>query len=119
MNLALVAVGGARGAAGRWSVGVLVEGMVFEGTTSWLLSTLLVNVVGTAALAWLAARDLDARAAAFWRTGVLGAFTTFSALAAAVADPRVGLGYGLASVAIGLAVAWSAGVLAERAGGRP
>ena len=83
-----IAFGGAIGATGRWSVAEIVETI---GSTpsapSWPWATLIVNVVGCA-LIGLAARRLP-RASIAWDfavTGVLGGFTTFSALAVELND---------------------------------
>ena len=113
-----VAAGGAVGTAAR--AGLL-----------WLLpaqaggfpaTVFAINVAGALALGWLvgrwARRERDPGwHLAFFATGLLGSFTTFSALAldlAHLAGPRPGvaLAYALASVAVGWAAAaagWSLG----------
>jgi len=81
-----------------------------------------INVAGALALGWLVGRwsrraSRPAWHLAFFGTGVLGSFTTFSALAfdvAALAGPRpwVALAYALASVVAGwvaAAVGWALG----------
>ncbi|MBW6457013.1 MAG: CrcB family protein [Trueperaceae bacterium] len=113
-----VAAGGAVGTAAR-------AGLV------WLLpaqaggfpaTVFMVNVAGALALGWLVGR-WELRAGGppwqlpFFATGLLGSFTTFSALAldvAALVGPRPGvaLAYAAASVAVGWAAAaagWSLG----------
>jgi CrcB protein len=86
--LGAIAVGGAIGASGRWAVAELVDA---AGTPhvpgTWPWATLVVNVVGCL-LIGLAARTLSAGtvAWAFAVTGVLGGFTTFSALAVELND---------------------------------
>jgi fluoride exporter len=113
-----VAAGGAIGTAAR-------AGLM------WLLPTqaggfpaavFAVNVAGALALGWLVGR-WERRAVGsawhlpFFATGLLGSFTTFSALALDVAGlvgsrPGVALAYALASVAAGWAAAaagWSLG----------
>jgi CrcB protein len=88
VTVAAIAVGGAIGAAGRWGVAELVDAIGsphLQATWSW--ATLAVNVVGCL-LIGLAARTLarDSTAWAFVVTGVLGGFTTFSALAVELND---------------------------------
>ncbi|WP_151525658.1 fluoride efflux transporter FluC [Serinicoccus kebangsaanensis] len=82
--LVSVGLGGAVGALLRWGVEVLVP--LGQG---WPWSTLLVNVAGSAALAWLVVHT-DRRAHPPWLrpgvgTGLLGGFTTFSTYAVQVA----------------------------------
>jgi len=81
--LLTVALGGSIGASGRWFVAWALDEMTRAhqpGTWPW--STLVVNVVGCALIGF-AARGIqrDTKAWAFVVTGVLGGFTTFSALA--------------------------------------
>ena len=77
INLLIVAAGGARGAAGRYAVGLLPV------KTDFPLLTLLVNAAGAVIIGFLAglfARGgLTDRRLLFWKTGVCGGFTTFSA----------------------------------------
>ena len=77
INLLIVAAGGALGAAGRYAVGLLPV------KTDFPLLTLLVNAAGAVIIGFLAglfARGgLTARRLLFWKTGVCGGFTTFSA----------------------------------------
>ena len=86
--LSAVALGGAIGATGRWFVawalGPTVAGHV---PGSWPWATLVVNVVGCL-LIGLAARNLerDSMAWTFVVPGLLGGFTTFSALAVELND---------------------------------
>ncbi len=82
--LLAIALGGALGSLARWG---LEEAVVWSGPTSgsWPWATLAVNVLGALAIGMLlASRVLEGRPA-WWRpmlvTGVLGGFTTFSALA--------------------------------------
>ncbi|WP_281965755.1 FluC/FEX family fluoride channel [Serinicoccus marinus] len=81
--LGWVAAGGAVGALLRWALELLTPvGAVLP----W--STLLVNVLGSAALAWLLVRD-ERRPGPVWLrpgvgTGLLGGFTTFSTYAVQV-----------------------------------
>lgn len=77
INLLIVAAGGALGAAGRYAVGLLPVKSDFP------LLTLLVNAAGAVIIGFLAglfARGgLTDRRLLFWKTGVCGGFTTFSA----------------------------------------
>jgi CrcB protein len=86
--LVAVAVGGALGASGRWSVSWALDssgaGHV-PGTWPW--GTLAVNVIGCLLIGVAARRiALDTVSWAFVVTGVLGGFTTFSALAVELND---------------------------------
>ena len=81
--LGAVALGGAIGATGRWAVARGVESAGWtDSDPGWPWATLIVNVVGCV-LIGLAARRIvrDTTTWAFAVTGVLGGFTTFSALA--------------------------------------
>jgi CrcB protein len=86
--LGAIAAGGAIGASGRWAVAELFDA---AGTPhvpgTWPWATLVVNVIGCL-LIGLAARTLATGtvAWAFAVTGVLGGFTTFSALAVELND---------------------------------
>ena len=105
-----IAVGGAIGATGRWGVAEIVETI---GSTpspaSWPWATLIVNIVGCA-LIGLAARLLrrDSIAGDFAVTGVLGGFTTFSALAVQLNDLAeaerlpIAIGYGAVTIVAGV-----------------
>lgn len=110
-----VAVGAALGASGRWWIG---ERLASEGFP-W--ATLLVNVVGCAAIGWCAIR-LE-RGTVRWYlvvTGLLGGFTTASAFAVEtrqlVADgrPVVATLYVTASVGLGLAAVSTTRTWAQR-----
>jgi fluoride exporter len=86
--IASIGVGGAIGASGRWSVAWLLDAV---GTAhqpgAWPWATLIVNVVGCV-LIGLAARHLQRESVAwtFVVAGLLGGFTTFSALAVELND---------------------------------
>ena len=80
----------------------------------------LINVVGAFALGalvgLLSRRDATARTRAvqhFVGTGILGGFTTYSALAVEAADPVL-LWLGIAGATVGTAAAWAGLVLARR-----
>ena len=85
---AAIALGGAVGATARWAVAEIADAV---GTShvpgTWPWATLTVNIVGCL-LIGLAARNLarETVAWAFVVTGVLGGFTTFSALAVELND---------------------------------
>jgi CrcB protein len=86
--LVAVAVGGAIGATARWFVAWAAEstgGDHQPGTWPW--ATLVVNVVGCVLIGFAARRvERDTTAWALVVTGVLGGFTTFSALAIELND---------------------------------
>lgn len=99
-----VAAGGAVGSLARTGVGLALPGV---------LGTLLVNVTGAFLLGLLLARTTDPRRRALLGTGVLGSWTTFSALVVDTdrllrSSPALALGY--------LGVSLGAGLLAARAG---
>lgn len=100
--VAAVAVGGAAGAGARW----LVASAVTSQPGEWPWATVVVNLVGCLAIG-VAARRLEPGSIA-WDvavTGVLGGFTTMSALAVeldALADGgRSGLALAYAAVSLG------------------
>ncbi|MEE8601892.1 CrcB family protein [Euzebya tangerina] len=95
-----VVAGGAVGALARSGVSVaLPDDPVGVGTV-------VVNLVGALLLGVLVARPMGDVAAVFWRAGVLGAFTTFSAMSAdAAALGWWGAPYLLVVVGSGLAAA--------------
>ena len=109
--VAAVAVGGALGATGRWFVAWAMDSSTGDdpiGTWSW--ATLIVNIVGCVLIGF-AARHIERDTAvwAFTVTGVLGGFTTFSALALQLNDmadaERLPLAvlYGAVTLAVGVA----------------
>lgn len=120
LALGLVATGGALGSSARYLVGAAVTA---AGQPGWF-GTLAVNVVGAFAMGLLLGTAPPRRAVLLLGTGVLGGFTTFSALTAdaaglfgAGADWR-GAAYAGGSLVLGLAAfyagraaatAWSAG----------
>lgn len=77
MNFLLVALGGALGATGRYAVGLLPVKSTFP------LLTLIVNILGALLIGLVAGLSvrggLSPRWTLFWKTGVCGGFTTFSA----------------------------------------
>lgn len=80
-KLSLIAIGGAIGAVARWQGAALVDRLTGE---AWA-GTLFVNMAGSVLMGALAVLMMEAypgswgRFAPFAMTGVLGAFTTFSA----------------------------------------
>ena len=118
--LGAVAFGGVIGATGRWAV---AEAMGAFGDAhhpgAWGWATLFVNVVGSFLIGFAARRlDRDSVAWAFAVTGVLGGFTTFSALAVEMNDLAdagrlpLAIVYGAVTLAAGIAAA----ALAQGAG---
>lgn len=106
-----IACGGALGASARWGVAELVAAIGSEPPpASWPWATFVVNVVGCV-LIGLAARRLLRPSIAwdFTVTGVLGGFTTFSALAVELNDLAeadrlsMAIAYGAATLAAGVA----------------
>jgi CrcB protein len=119
--LAAVAVGGALGATGRWAVNWLVETTVWQRQPAgWPWATLTVNIVG-ALLIGVAARRIDRYtiAWAFAVTGILGGFTTFSALAIELNDmadaDRLSLAIAYAGVTLAAGIAATAVAEGRRA----
>ncbi len=111
--LGAVALGGAIGAVLRALVVFWLASAALRGEWPW--ATLIVNAVGTAVLAWLAALALSGRGVstewqAFVGTGICGGLTTFSTFAVElVLLVRAGaagtaIGYGVASLVSGLAI---------------
>lgn len=93
-----VALGGAIGTAARIALDTMIGPLA-----GWDPGIALINVLGAVALGWLSARALSGADPARWRafagTGILGAFTTFSALSLALVD-GTSVGAGLASLVV-------------------
>ncbi len=119
------AVGGVLGALGRWAVGEALP------SPTWPLATLLVNLTGCLLIGVLMA-VLAVRVPAprpwlrpFLATGLLGGWTTYSALAMEVVllvgagDRAVAAGYVLVCVAGGVLAVATGLRLARAAVGRP
>jgi CrcB protein len=120
-----VAAGGALGAVARWAVSLaLARGLAGHPTWGGFpLGTLLVNVVGVFALAWLVsageARGVGTPALRlFLGTGLLGALTTFSTFGldahGLITQGRAGqgllyLGGTLALAGVAVILGWAAG----------
>ena len=120
-TLVAVAAGGAVGALLRWAVEAAVVPQA--GQAGWPWPTLLVNVLGSAALAWLVVHDDRVGHPAWVRpgvgTGLLGGFTTFSTYAVQVAvlgtvSPGTALLYLVATVVLCVGAAALAGGAALR-----
>jgi len=121
-EIVLVAVGGALGAVLRYTIGLAITA---RATPGFPWNTLAVNVVGAFLIGLLMALPLgDGVPGAAWRlflaTGILGGFTTFSALSyesiALIENGALwaGLANMFGSGAVGLAAAWL-GLVAGRA----
>lgn len=103
-----IALGGAAGALARYGVGLVVT------AESWPWGTLAVNLVGSffagLLVEWGAARLPDAVGAGL-TVGLLGGFTTFSALSVQTVElvrldrPLAAAGYVAATMVLGLAAA--------------
>jgi CrcB protein len=117
--LVAIALGGVLGSLARWGVDEAMPA-TYPGDLPW--ATLIVNLVGAFAIGALLSSGLLQGRPRWWRpmlvTGVLGGFTTFSAVALETGvmldagRPAVAVGYlaltvvaGLAAVRIGSAVA--------------
>ncbi len=121
-KLAIVAAGGALGAALRF----LVVGWVGRSYPGFPFGTALVNVSGSVAMGLVAVVLIErmpgsfGRFAPFLMTGVLGGFTTFSAFSLdavfLLERGRLGaaLGYMLGSVALSVGGLWLGLVLGRR-----
>lgn len=126
---AAVAVGGLAGTELRYGLGVLFPEQA--GSVPW--TTLAINVAGSFVLALLATVWIARPGTAFWLRagigpGLLGSFTTFSALVASVDQLARGgfhavwISYLVLSLLLGLAAAalgWKAGKALAGDGGIP
>jgi CrcB protein len=119
MNLLAVFVGGLIGCSARLGIDALLP---HTSADAFPWSTLIINVIGSFVLGLLVARVWPT--APDWLryglgTGVLGSFTTFSAVVVSLLQltgvfPMVAAVYLLASLVLGLGAAW----LGLRVGGR-
>lgn len=110
-EIAAVAVGGAVGTGIRLGLDLLIP----HDANSFPVSTLIINTLGAFALGLIVAR-LWPIAPAWLRAGLgaglLGSFTTFSALAVSLVSLgssgqwMLALGYLVATLALGLTAAW-------------
>lgn len=119
VRVAAVALGGAVGASLRWgldvAVGDVAVGEVWA-VPGWPLGTLLANLLGTFVLAVLSTRLGTAPWAIGLTVGVLGAFTTFSALVVQAVDLADRPVLALASVLVSLVGGVGAAALGLRLG---
>ncbi|MFE7563531.1 fluoride efflux transporter CrcB [Kitasatospora sp. NPDC057500] len=128
--VAVVAVGGALGAAARYGAGLLWT----TGPSAFPWTTLLVNVVGCAVIGVFLVVVTEGRPAhpllrPFFGTGVLGGFTTFSTYAVDVrrlleeGRPGPAVAYLGLTLAAAMAAVWAAAAvtrrLLPRGAGRP
>ncbi len=118
MRIALVGLAGALGALSRYAIGVGI------GVRSFPFATLLINVAGSFVLGVLVARVWPM--APEWLrhglgTGLLGSFTTFSAVAASVVELTVFGQQAMAALYLGLTLIAGIGaaLLGLRLGLRP
>ena len=125
-SLLAVALGGVLGTGARWGIDVLLPHTT-PGTLA--LSTVVVNVTGSFVLGLLVAALWPRPRLPQWLkagigTGVLGSFTTFSAVSlnvvasAVEANILATLGALVLSVVLGLLAAWGGLVLGARVAGR-
>ncbi len=102
----LVAMGGALGSVGRfWLAGLVGR---FAGTAfPW--GTVLINIVGSFAIGWLAAATMRSAHAQAWQAfamaGLCGGFTTFSAFSLQTVDLLRDGRVAAAAANVGLSVA--------------
>ena len=107
----LVAAGGAIGAAMRFAISIGAMRLLSPRAVPG--ATLLINLLGSLAIGYLAATLAEppagTRARMFWMTGVLGGFTTFSAFAL---ETSTMIGDGRRGLAVAYASASAAGCVA-------
>ncbi len=119
-RLAVILAGGLLGSALRTAAGAWIS----WDPAGWPAATLLVNITGaTAAAFYLTRREISrssARSLDFWAIGLLGSFTTFSALALETVQlleagrAASAIGYGAGSTILGLLGAWAGHAVGER-----
>ncbi len=131
--LALVAAGGVVGTAARIAVTLVVDQLVGDADGSFPLAIFVINIVGAFILGLLlerlALRGPDVGARRITRllvgTGVLGGFTTYSALSADSAElltdggVLVALVYGVTTVLVGALASWAGIALGGLTARRP
>jgi CrcB protein len=116
VNIALVAIGGALGAAARYGLGLAWPTPPHG--FPWV--TFVINVVGCLAIGVLYGVDRRPAVRLFAGTGMLGGFTTFSSYAVETdglwrADrPWIAVGYLAGTVAAALSAAWLGAALIRR-----
>lgn len=114
VSFALVFLGGAVGTGLRYAADLSV-GRIGD----WPAATLLVNLLGAFALGWLYGRTRSRHWRLLLGTGVLGGFTTYSALAVQTQElledaPLTGVAYAAGTVAVGVLAALAGSRLGER-----
>lgn len=77
MNFLFVALGGAIGAAGRYTISLIPV------KTQFPVLTLITNIIGALLIGFIAGiagsrEDISQNTVLFWKTGICGGFTTFS-----------------------------------------
>jgi CrcB protein len=120
--LAVVATGGAIGATGRWCVAWALDAVgAGHAPGAWPWATLAVNIVGCVLIGFAARSVVQGTTAwAFVVTGVLGGFTTFSALAVELNDLAdadrmpLAIAYGAVTLVVGVAATAIAGAGGDR-----
>lgn len=104
LRVVLVAVGGMIGTAGRMAIGLIVP----DAGLPW--AVLLANVVGALLIGILTARLPSPEMRVLLGTGMLGGFTTYSALTVGAVTlwqsaPLLAAGYAVGSVLLGIGAA--------------
>ena len=108
LRLALVVAGGTIGTAARLGLGLVLPAPVGEGFGAVPWATLIANIAGAFLIGVLAARLPGSSAVRILLgTGVLGGFTTYSALAVGSvtlwhAQPWLAAAYAIGSVVLGV-----------------
>ena len=111
LRLAFVVAGGAIGTAARLGLGLALPAPQSSGLAAVPWATFLANVLGAFLIGVLAARlPSSSGARVFLGTGVLGGFTTYSALAVGSvtlwqAQPWLAAAYAVVSVVLGIGAA--------------
>ena len=119
-RLAVILAGGLAGSALRTAAGAWIDWT----PGGWPGATLLVNVSGAALAAFYLTRreasPSSARSLDFWAIGVLGSFTTFSALALETVllldagRTAAAAGYAVCSTLAGVIAAWAGHAIGVR-----
>ncbi len=100
MDFLWVAIGSALGGLLRFAIGLVISGMG---------GTLLINVMGSGLLGYLAAQSTASPMKLLWTVGFCGGFTTFSTfsvqLLGLLQQGRWGLALGYVAASLGLSLA--------------
>lgn len=102
----LVAIGGAVGCVARYGSVRSIDGTAAGVAAGLPLGTLTVNLLGSLLIGIVVSAIASSRWRTLLGTGFLGGFTTYSALAVEtdnllMTDPRIAIGYALATVFAG------------------